>query len=48
MTDELETDIKLFLNDRTIKQIDLVRKHNISVNTFKKYVKIVQEKQNNV
>ena len=47
MTDELEADIKLFLNDRTIKQIDLMNKHNISRNTLKKYVEIVQKKQNN-
>ncbi|MBE6112579.1 MAG: recombinase family protein [Peptococcaceae bacterium] len=44
MTDELEADIKLFLNDRTIKQIDLMNKHNISRNTLKKYVEIVKQK----
>ena len=43
MTDELKTDIKAYLNDRTIKQTDLMEKHNISRNTLKKYIKIVQE-----
>ena len=42
MSEELEADIKLFLNDRTIKQIDLMNKHNISRNTLKKYVEIVK------
>lgn len=43
MSDELKADIKLFINDRSIKQIDLMKKHNISRNTLKKYVKIVEE-----
>lgn len=43
MTDELRTDIFEFLSDRGIKQIDLMNKHNISRNTLKKYVKIIQE-----
>jgi len=43
MSDELKTDIELFLNDRNIKQIDLMKKHNISRNTLKKYVDIVKE-----
>ena len=43
MTDELREDIKLFLNDRSIKQIDLMKKHNISRNTLKKYIEIVKE-----
>lgn len=43
MTDELEQDIKLFLGDRSIKQVDLMRKHNISRNTLKKYIEIVQK-----
>lgn len=42
MSDELEADIKLFLNDRSIKQIDLMRKHNISRNTLKKYIEVVK------
>ena len=43
MTEELEADIKAFLNDRTIKQVDLMQKHNISRNTLKKYIEIVKE-----
>lgn len=35
-------DIKEFLSDRSIKQIDLMNKHNISRNTLKKYIAIVQ------
>lgn len=42
MTDELKADIKEFINDRSIKQIDLMNKHNISRNTLKKYVEIVK------
>lgn len=42
MSDELKDDIKLFLNDRSIKQVDLMKKHNISRNTLKKYVEIVK------
>jgi DNA invertase Pin-like site-specific DNA recombinase len=42
MTDELKADIKAFINDRSIKQIDLINKHNISRNTLKKYVEIVK------
>lgn len=42
MTDELEADIKEFLKDRSIKQVDLMKKHNISRNTLKKYVEIVK------
>ncbi|EQB3102280.1 recombinase family protein [Clostridium botulinum] len=42
MTDELKKDIKEFLGDRNIKQVDLMRKHNISRNTLKKYIKIIE------
>ena len=45
MTLELRTDIERFIKDRSIKQIDLMRKHNISRNTLKKYLKIIQEEQ---
>lgn len=47
MTDSLENDIQDFLKDRNIKQIDLMRKHNISRNTLKKYIKVVQDKTQN-
>lgn len=46
MTDELEQDIKQFLNDRTMKQIDLMRKYDISRNTLKKYVEIIRKENN--
>ena len=42
MSDELKEDIKAFIKDRSIKQIDLMNKHNISRNTLKKYVEIVK------
>lgn len=45
MSEELEQDIKEFLTNRSIKQIDLMNKHNISRNTLKKYISIVEEKQ---
>ncbi|NFG60046.1 recombinase family protein [Clostridium botulinum] len=42
MTEELRVDIVKFINDRSIKQIDLMNKHNISRNTLKKYIEIVK------
>ena len=42
MSEDLQTDIKAYLRDRSIKQVDLMRKHNISRNTFKKYAEIVR------
>lgn len=44
MTDELQADIVLYLSNRSIKASELMRKHNISRNTFKKYVDKVKEK----
>ena len=44
MSEELEEDIKKFISDRSIKQVDLMRKHNISRNTLKKYVEILSTK----
>lgn len=41
MTDELREDIIEYLGDRSIKQVDLMRKHDISRNTLKKYADIV-------
>lgn len=38
MSLELEADIKAYLSDRTLKQIDIMKKHNISRNTLKKYI----------
>lgn len=42
MTDELKADIQEFINNRSIKQVDLMNKHKISRNTLKKYVEIVK------
>ena len=42
MSKELEEDIKIFINDRSIKQVDLMDKYGISRNTLKKYVEIVK------
>lgn len=42
MTEELKSDIQAYLSDRNIKQVDLMRKHNISRNTLKKYIEIVK------
>lgn len=45
MTDELHSDIVRYLNDRSIKQVDLMSKHKISRNTLKKYIALVQAEQ---
>ncbi len=42
MSEELKADIKAFINDRSIKQVDLMNKYNIARNTLKKYVEIVK------
>ena len=42
MNDSLRTDIGIFLRDRNVKQVDIMRKHNISRNTLKKYIEIVK------
>lgn len=47
LSTELKEDIKLFLVDRSIKQIDLMKKYNISRNTLKKYCEIVKNEENN-
>lgn len=43
MTDELKSDIRLFVANRNIKQTNLMKKHNISRGTLKKYVKLYTE-----
>lgn len=43
MTDGLRQDIREFLTDRTIKQVDLMKRHNISRNTLKKYIELVKQ-----
>ncbi len=44
MTPELEADLILYLKDRGVLQIDLMKKHSISRNTLKKYAEIIKEK----
>lgn len=46
MTDVLRADIKAYLKDRSISQTDLMKKHQISRNTLKKYIEIVKESAN--
>lgn len=43
LSEALEEDIKEFLNNRDIKQIELMRKYNISRNTLKKYIQVVKK-----
>ena len=43
LTPELETDLQLYLNDRTILQIDVMKKHGISRNTLKKYLAYIKK-----
>lgn len=43
MTDALKEDIQLFLNDRSVKQIYLMKKHNLNRNTFKKYIMLAKD-----
>lgn len=46
MTNALREDIVLYINDRKITQVELMKKHNISRNTLKKYARYVMaEKQ---
>lgn len=48
MTPALAKDINEYLNDRSIKQVDLMRRHGISRNTLKKYIAHVSRpKENN-
>ena len=42
MSAELREDIIKFINDRSIKQIDLMKRYNISRNTLKKYVERIK------
>lgn len=43
LSPELEADIVRYLGDRAIKGSEIMSKHNISRNTFKKYCEIVKE-----
>lgn len=42
LSDELRADIVEYLNNRTVKAVELMRKHDISRNTLKKYVAIIE------
>lgn len=42
LTDELRNDIVAYLNNRSIKQVDVMKKHNISRNTLKKYAEYIK------
>lgn len=44
MTVALENDITLYLNDRSVTQIELMKKHDISRNTLKKYINLIKQK----
>lgn len=46
MTLELKSDIIAYLNDRSIKQVDIMKEHNISRNTLKKYAEFVSNEIN--
>ena len=48
MSAGLKSDIETYLSDRTIKQVDLMKKHEISRNTLKKYIRIVQTQKLNM
>lgn len=43
LSTELKADIELYLSDRSIRQVDLLKKYNISRNTLKKYINRMQE-----
>lgn len=43
ISQELKQDIQKFLADRSIKQVDLMNKHEISRNTLKKYIALARE-----
>lgn len=45
MSPALEADIKKFLQDRTMKQVDLMQKYGISRNTLKKYIAVVAQQK---
>lgn len=45
LTDEIKSDIIEYIGNRHIKLADLINKHNISRNTLKKYIAIVEQEQ---
>jgi DNA invertase Pin-like site-specific DNA recombinase len=42
LSDDLRNDIKKLLQDRTVKYSEVMKAHNISRNTLKKYIEIVK------
>ena len=44
MTEALKNDIRRYLTDRSIKQVDLMNKYKISRNTLKKYISLLADK----
>ncbi len=42
MTPELQADIELYLQDRSITQIELMNRHNVCRNTLKRYIAYVK------
>jgi len=47
MTAELKTDLMIYLKDRSVHQVELMKKHDISRNTLKKYAEMVKEQEKN-
>ena len=45
MTDDLKSDINYYLNNRNVTQIELMKRHNISRNTLKKYISYIEAKK---
>lgn len=43
LTEPLQADILMYLGDRTITQVELMKKHDISRNTLKKYISYMKE-----
>lgn len=43
MSDDLKADIMAYMADRSVKAVDIMRKHGISRNTFKKYCDITSK-----
>lgn len=42
LSKELQADINLYLDDRTVTQVSIMKKHDVSRNTLKKYVSLMQ------
>lgn len=46
MTPELKEDIRSYLQDRSIRQVDLMEKYHLSRNTLKKYIRFIIDRSN--